>query len=46
VYACPILAGLPGARLGSTLREAMRPAALFHPACLTCVETGASCRNG
>jgi MoaA/NifB/PqqE/SkfB family radical SAM enzyme len=46
VYACPILAGLPGARLsGESLRDALRPAALYHPACVTCYRTGMSCRN-
>jgi AdoMet-dependent heme synthase len=46
VYACPILAGLPGARLGATLRESFRPAPLFHHACVTCHRTGMTCRNG
>jgi MoaA/NifB/PqqE/SkfB family radical SAM enzyme len=47
VYACPILAGLPGARLShERLEEALRPARLWHPACVTCHRTGASCRNG
>lgn len=46
VYACPILAGLPGARLSDGgLAEAFRPAALYHPACVTCHRTGMSCRN-
>jgi MoaA/NifB/PqqE/SkfB family radical SAM enzyme len=46
VYACPILAGLPGARLSAgSLAEAFRPAPLDHPACLTCHATGMSCRN-
>jgi uncharacterized Fe-S cluster-containing radical SAM superfamily protein len=46
VYACPILAGLPGARLSDGgLEASLRPAPLFHPACVTCVETGMSCRN-
>ena len=46
VYACPILAGLPEARLSTDrLEEAMRPARLFHAACVTCHETGASCKN-
>ncbi len=46
VYACPILAGLPGARLSTgSLEESFRPAALYHPACVTCHETGMSCRN-
>jgi sulfatase maturation enzyme AslB (radical SAM superfamily) len=46
VYACPILAGLEGARLsGGSLAEALRPAPLSHPACVTCYETGMSCGN-
>src|SRR5438094_824192 len=46
VYACPILAGLPGARLSDgDLTAARRPAALYHAACLTCHRTGATCRN-
>lgn len=46
VYACPILAGLPGARLSTgNLAESFRPAPLYHPACVTCHESGMSCRN-
>jgi MoaA/NifB/PqqE/SkfB family radical SAM enzyme len=46
VYACPILAGLPGARLSDgTLAAALRPAPLYHEACVTCHRTGATCRN-
>lgn len=46
VYACPILAGLPGARLSTgSLAESFRPTPLYHPACVTCHETGMSCRN-
>jgi len=46
VYACPILAGLPGARLSTgSLTESFRPAPLYHPACVTCHESGMSCRN-
>jgi AdoMet-dependent heme synthase len=46
VYACPILAGLPGAKLSDgDLAESFRPASLYHPACVTCYETGMSCRN-
>jgi organic radical activating enzyme len=46
VYACPILAGLPGARLSDgSLAESFRPAPLYHPACVTCYRTGMSCRN-
>ena len=46
VYACPILAGLPGARLSSgELAEALGPCALYHSACVTCYETGMTCRN-
>jgi hypothetical protein len=47
VYACPILAGLPEARLdGAKLDAAAGPIRLAHAACRVCVETGASCRNG
>ncbi|HET8579208.1 MAG TPA: radical SAM protein [Methylomirabilota bacterium] len=47
VYACPILAGLPGAQLSDgDLRESFTPASLYHPACVTCYETGMTCRNG
>ncbi len=42
VYACPILAGLPEARLA----DAGDAVSLTHAACRVCVETGASCRNG
>lgn len=46
VYACPILAGLPEARLSDgRLADSFRPAPLAHPACVTCYETGMSCRN-
>jgi len=47
VYACPILAGLPGARLTeATLKESFADAPLYHPACVTCVQTGMTCKNG
>jgi MoaA/NifB/PqqE/SkfB family radical SAM enzyme len=46
VYACPILAGLDRARLSSGgLAESFRPAPLYHPACVTCRDTGMTCRN-
>jgi hypothetical protein len=46
VYACPILAGLPGARLSDgALAAALGPAALYHAACVICHRTGATCRN-
>ena len=46
VYACPILAGLPAARLSAgSLEESFGPAPLYHTACVTCHETGMSCRN-
>jgi AdoMet-dependent heme synthase len=47
VYACPILSGLPEARMhASSLAATLKPAPLAHPACLVCWQTGASCRNG
>jgi AdoMet-dependent heme synthase len=46
VYACPILAGLPGARLSDGgLERSFRSAPLYHPACVTCHRTGMTCRN-
>ncbi|HET7342964.1 MAG TPA: radical SAM protein [Methylomirabilota bacterium] len=46
VYACPILAGLPEARMpGATLAEALVANRLPHPACGVCWQTGSSCRN-
>jgi len=47
VFACPILAGLDGARLSTgSLEASFRPASLYHPACVTCHRTGMTCRNG
>jgi sulfatase maturation enzyme AslB (radical SAM superfamily) len=46
VYACPILAGLKGARLSEgSLAESLRPCSLYHSACVTCYQTGMTCRN-
>jgi len=47
VYACPILAGLPGAKLSDGgLAVSFRDAPLYHPSCVTCYETGMTCKNG
>jgi AdoMet-dependent heme synthase len=47
VYACPILAGLPGAKLSDGALEAsLRDAPLYHASCVTCYETGMTCKNG
>lgn len=46
IYVCPILAGLPGALVaGETLAETLTPIALDHAACVTCHETGLTCKN-
>jgi len=46
VYACPILAGLPGARLSDGgLAESFRPVPLYHAGCVTCHRTGMTCKN-
>jgi len=46
VYACPILAGVKGARLSEgSLAASLRPCALYHSACVTCYQTGMTCRN-
>ena len=47
VYACPILAGLPGARLSDgSLEASFRDTPLYHASCVTCYRTGMTCRNG
>ena len=47
VYACLILAGLPGAKLSDGgLEASFRDAPLYHPSCVTCHETGMTCKNG
>jgi AdoMet-dependent heme synthase len=46
VYSCPILAGLPEARLSeASLQESFTPCRLYHPACVTCYQTGMTCKN-
>ncbi len=46
VYACPILAGLPGARLSEkSLKNSLKSCHLYHTACVTCYETGMTCKN-
>jgi len=46
VYACPILAGLKEARLSEgSLAKAFKPCRLYHPACVTCYQTGMTCKN-
>ncbi|HEU5182871.1 MAG TPA: radical SAM protein [Candidatus Polarisedimenticolia bacterium] len=45
VYVCPILIDFEGARLGSTLRDSLRPFSLAYPACHTCHVQGVTCRT-
>jgi hypothetical protein len=47
IYACPILAGQPIARMAGPgeLTASFRPIPLSHPACYTCYETGMTCSN-
>jgi MoaA/NifB/PqqE/SkfB family radical SAM enzyme len=45
VYVCPILINVPGAKMGRTLKETLKPFPLAYGACHTCWATGASCRN-
>jgi AdoMet-dependent heme synthase len=46
IYSCPILAGLPEARLSEgSLQESFTPCRLYHPACATCYQTGMTCKN-
>ncbi len=43
VYVCPILINEPGAKMGRTLTETLRPFSLSHPACYTCHMEGLTC---
>ena len=45
VMTCPILLDAPGAVLGQTLAETLRPIRLGYAACKTCVVEGLSCRT-
>jgi AdoMet-dependent heme synthase len=46
VYSCPILAGLSEACLSEgNLQESFTPCCLYHPACVTCYQTGMTCKN-
>jgi MoaA/NifB/PqqE/SkfB family radical SAM enzyme len=46
IYSCPILAGLAGARLSEeSLQDSFRPCRLYHPACVTCYQSGMTCKN-
>jgi sulfatase maturation enzyme AslB (radical SAM superfamily) len=45
VLTCPILLDAPGARLGATLAETLRPIALRWAPCRTCIVDGLSCRT-
>jgi arsenite methyltransferase len=45
VYVCPILVNEPGARMGGTLAETLRPFPLAYQACYTCRVGGLSCNN-
>ena len=46
VYACPILAGEPAARMSlHSLTDSLYPVHLYHPSCTTCYQTGMTCRN-
>jgi molybdenum cofactor biosynthesis enzyme MoaA len=45
VHVCPILIESPGALLGQSLRQSLRPFAIEHGACTTCYQHGAICSN-
>jgi MoaA/NifB/PqqE/SkfB family radical SAM enzyme len=46
IYSCPILAGLEEARLSDgRLEDSFTPCRLYHSACLTCYQTGMTCKN-
>jgi AdoMet-dependent heme synthase len=45
VYVCPILIEEPGARMGESLAETLRPFELAYSSCFTCHEYGVTCRT-
>lgn len=45
VYPCPLLINIPGACMGTTLQDGMRPIALAWQACYTCHLYGVTCRT-
>jgi sulfatase maturation enzyme AslB (radical SAM superfamily) len=45
VVTCPILVDAPGAELGQTLAETLRPIRLVWSACKSCVVEGLTCRT-
>ncbi|MGI9115905.1 MAG: radical SAM protein [Chthoniobacterales bacterium] len=45
VHVCPILVDQPDARLGATMRDALKGYRLRHQACITCYRYGALCSN-
>ena len=46
IYSCPILAGLAEARLSEeSLQDSFKPCRLYHPACVTCYQSGMTCKN-
>lgn len=44
-WVCPILVNDPGARMGDTLKDALRPFLLDRGACYTCHAFGVTCRT-
>jgi molybdenum cofactor biosynthesis enzyme MoaA len=45
VYVCPILLDEPGARMGASLVETLRPFELGYPSCHTCHVQAVTCRT-
>ena len=45
VFVCPILVDNPMARMGSNIKETLRPFPLSHSACYTCRITGMTCKS-
>jgi AdoMet-dependent heme synthase len=45
VYICPILVDNPKARMGSSIKETLRPFPLAHSACYTCRVSGMTCKS-
>lgn len=45
VFPCPLLINEPGARIGDTLEEGLKPIHLSFQACYTCYHSGLTCSN-
>lgn len=45
VYPCPLLINIPGAKMGETFQDGLRPIRLAWQPCYTCHVYGVTCRT-